>query len=242
MKHFQTYELGLSKLGRAEDAQLSPVAIQAACETFHNYRGHKLSSIETGIAEWNDAVASAVDRVGQQNGLATIEMGPEWHTNVSSALRDMKAPLHSEVILSTKKPFLSNSALSGRLRVFGALTMSENPEFMPSTTAEWPRFPYFLVEPGTAKSLADQELVLLGNPPSVDQDEPDMIGAAIASVTYARSPTHERQNTLRMVSDPPYGEEYHPSWRNQTYHARWSSLVQKNRDSQDLKVRAISLS
>lgn len=188
MKHLQTYQLVAAEAASTGQNDLCSEGLATAKEAFLAYRRSRMTSIETGITEWNGAVASAVERVGKQDGLTSRMMTSGWHTQVASALRRMEHPLHSDIILSVNEPYLTNRLMQGRVRTFGTITMSEDPEFMPTTQAEWPRFPYFLVEPGTSRSLAEAGLVLLANPPGVAEDEPDEVGAAICSTTYARSP------------------------------------------------------
>lgn len=188
MKSLQPFELAAAELVASREAAICPIGADAAREEFHRYRNKKMASIETGISEWNSAVASAVERVGQQNGLVAKIMGNGWHQQVAQVLRKMDEPLHSDVILSVKETKLSNRRVTGRVRTFGNTTMSENPEFMPTTETAWPMFPYFNVEPGTPTALAHQGLALLANPPGLEDEEANEVGTPIASATYARSP------------------------------------------------------
>lgn len=188
MKHLQPYELFAAKMAQEQSAHLSPAEIATSRADFLEYRRSKMASIETGIAEWNGAVASAVERVGMQKGLMTKTMGQDWHTRVAQALTKMETPMHSDVILGVDEPFLTNRMLEGRVRVFGATTMSESPEFMPATDTKWPMFPFYTVEPGTSRALAEAGLALLANPPGIEDDEANAVGTPIASSTYARSP------------------------------------------------------
>lgn len=157
-------------------------------KNFHRWRDTELSRLDVARAAWNDAVAHAVEVVGKQEGLSTVEMGEEWHETVAAALRALKRPLHSDVILSVREPFLWNQRLVGRMRAYGTALLSEDPEFMPSTDYSWPRFPYFRVEPGTAASLWAEGLALLANPPAATEDEDDVVGASLCRSTYGRTP------------------------------------------------------
>lgn len=157
-------------------------------EAFHRWRREKLATIETSIGAWNDAVATAVETVARQEGMVARTMGVAWHAQVAAALRAMDVPLHSDVILSTRQPHLRNSLVVGRMRACGACFLSEDPEFMPTTQYEWPRFPYFVVEPGTPTSLAREGLILLANPPGIEEEEPNVVGAPICRATYGRAP------------------------------------------------------
>ena len=188
LKQLQTYEIAAGTVAKFGGDDLCLVDNRSVRDEFHRWRQEKIASIETCRMEWNGAVAAAVEHVATQNGLFTQTMGPKWHADVAAALRSMEVPLHSEVILSTVKPYLRNELITGRMRAYGACFMSENPEFMPSTQFEWPRFPYFKVEPGTSSSLAKEGLILLANPPGIIEDEANEVGAPICSTSYARTP------------------------------------------------------
>lgn len=159
-----------------------------ANDDFGCWRRDHLQMADLAVAEWNNAVASAVEHVGQMKGLTTQQMDALWHGKVATALRAMERPLHSDVILEARRPSLKNDILEGRIRAFGASVLAEDPEFMPSTQRQWPAFPYFVVEPGSLDSLAREGLILLTNPPGLAEEESDEIGTQICRRTYGRSP------------------------------------------------------
>lgn len=174
------------------DTPRDRVAVDAAGiggrDLFLLARQRQVPSIRAATAAWNDAVASAVGTVAHQHGLIAQRMGEHWFRQVQQALKVMDHPLHSDVILAGAAPFLANDVLTGRVKVFGATMLSEDPEFMPSTQYEWPRFPYFVVEPGTPRALHEAGLVLLTNPPAEEEDEANLVGAPIAMHNYGKSP------------------------------------------------------
>ena len=187
MTQLQSYEEVFTKIHDTTGAT-SPMGVRAVREEFQRWRRDKIASIETCRSEWNGAVAAAVEQVGRQCGLIAQTMGKEWHERAAQALRALREPLRSTVILSAKTPHLQDSYLRGRMRAYGTSVLSEDPEFMPSTQFEWPRFPYFQVEPGTASSLARSGLIMLANPPGIDEEEANEVGTPICGATYARSP------------------------------------------------------
>ncbi|PZR89924.1 MAG: hypothetical protein DLM68_05315 [Hyphomicrobiales bacterium] len=139
-------------------------------------------------AAWNDSVAALVSEVGREiPTLAARQFGNAWHERVASALREMREPLHSDVILTTRSPSLKNEAIRGSVRAFWSTVLEQDLEFMPKAM-EYPKFPYFIMEPATQKSLYDAGLYLLANAPKADEDEPDEPGAALDHRSYLRRP------------------------------------------------------
>jgi hypothetical protein len=176
----------------APDVPREPSALsvdhKADAASFLEWRASKLRSIDNATNQWNDAVACAVEHVGSMDGVVSRLEGPKWHGKVASALRDMDQPMHSDVILSSIDPCLSNRLLQGRLRAFGLATLPSNPEFMPTKQRPWPAFPYFTVEPGTLPELSKEGLLLFANPPLAEADELDETGSRIDRHSYGSSP------------------------------------------------------
>lgn len=155
---------------------------------FVSWRATALKPIEAAAAGWNSAVADLVRQIG--NELPTYAhrvAGDQWHSRVADTLDRMREPLHSDVILSTRAPKLSNSVIKGAARSFCATFLEEDIEFMPRPMA-YPKFPYFTVEPATPDSLHEKGLVLFANPPANTDDEPDCSGTPISRNSYMARP------------------------------------------------------
>ena len=137
---------------------------------------------------WNDSVACLVEMVGSQiSNYAALYGGSNWHENVAKALRLLEKPLKSDVILSNDSPLLKNECLKGAVRVFGSCFLEQDLEFMPKEY-DYPKFPYFQVEPARLNTLSKAGLVLLANPSGLEEDEPDKTGSEIDMTSYTRRP------------------------------------------------------
>lgn len=151
-------------------------------KSFTEARQQALQPITVAYLDWNEAVAFLVE--GFQRHTHSNE---EWHLSVANALREMQEPLRSDFILSSNTPKLSSRLIKGGVRAFCTTILEENLEFMPKVL-EYPKFPYFQVEPATLQSLSANGLILLANPPTEDQDEPDEPGTVINTDTYLYRP------------------------------------------------------
>ncbi len=155
---------------------------------FCKVREGLLDPIKLASTAWNASVAELVSQVGRElTPLATRQRGGVWHERVAKGLRDMREPLHSDIILSTRAPLLKNNLIRGLVRVFCSAVLEQDLEFMPRPM-QYPKFPYFTVEPATQKSLYEAGLYLLANPPGTDEDEPNVPGTPINRSTYLRAP------------------------------------------------------
>jgi hypothetical protein len=166
----------------------SVLAEAPPAKDFFSDRQKILRSVEAAAAAWNEAVATLITKVGQvTTSFATRSRGPGWHERAAQALRAMREPLHSDVILATRTPMLKNDAIRASVRVFCSTVLEQNLEFMPRTM-DYPKFPYFTVEPATQESLFKEGLYLLANPSGMDEEEPNIPGVSISRETYLRTP------------------------------------------------------
>jgi hypothetical protein len=157
-------------------------------ENFQISRRQLLRPVCAASAAWNESVAALIRQVGEKlTSLASRRHGPYWHERVARAVAEMKMPLHSEVILSTRNPKLKNDVVNGSVRVFCSTILEEDLEFMPGPM-EYPKFPYFTVEPATQEGLFEAGLYLLASPPAAEEDEPDVPGTMINQSVYLRRP------------------------------------------------------
>jgi len=175
--------------GRNDTRDLSTVkSLQPAPFDFLKSREAKLQPLKVATKAWNESVAALVSQVGQEVGpLVTRRRGIAWNDRVVAALHDLQEPLRSDVILSTRTPMIANATVKGSVRAFCSAFLEQDLEFMPRTM-EYPKFPYFTVEPATQKALFEAGLYLLANPPEVEADEPDATGSQINRDTYLKTP------------------------------------------------------
>ena len=160
----------------------------ANINNFFITRGKILKKLYISNTAWNKSVASAICSLKENSGYIIKTMGDKWINSLIKELEEMTDPLHSDVILSNAYPKLKNEYVNCRLDVFGSVFLSEDPEFMPSHRKEWPLFEYFIVEPGTLSSLYKNNLVLLANPPDVNEQEKNIAGEKIDETTYGKTP------------------------------------------------------
>lgn len=151
-------------------------------EEFVKTRTQALEPITEAFHGWNEAVAFLVEGFHKHTN-----SNEAWHKAVANALRNMNEPLRSDFILKSLDPKLSAKLIKGNVRAFSTTVLEQNLEFMPREM-EYPKFPYFQVEPATLQSLAESGLILLANPPAIDGDEPDVPGTAINPDTYLHRP------------------------------------------------------
>ena len=174
----------------AEEAQKIATLSDAekVAKEFLRRRKELMVDLDVASRKWNDAVASLVEKVGSKiSNYASTHYGKGWHRKVAKALRDLEEPLKSDVILSNSRPNLKNDYVDGSCRVFGSCFLEGDLEFMPKEF-EYPKFPYFQVEPARLQTLSKAGLVLLANPPGIEAEEPNRTDAIISMETYTKSP------------------------------------------------------
>ncbi|QQS20925.1 MAG: hypothetical protein IPL87_05300 [Candidatus Moraniibacteriota bacterium] len=153
-------------------------------ENFISSRNTILTNHKLETREWNKAVAKLVREFPIYTGRER-----ERYECVADALEKMDEPLRSDIILTVEEPYAlcSLTKIKGSLRIFGASFLPNDIWFM-DEWLEFPKFPYFVTEPATFKSLKENNLVLFADPCGEIEDEPDIAGAEINLETYRRRP------------------------------------------------------
>lgn len=167
-------------------------------KSFFEIRDKAIKPITEAYLDWNESVAFLVEGFYQHT-----KSKEKWHLSVANTLRKMQEPLRSDFILSSNTPKLQSNLIKGGVRGFCATILEENLEFMPKEL-EYPKFPYFEVEPATLQSLAKKGLLLFANPPAVDEDESDQPGTLINTKKYSHRPMVSVE--LNLKSLPPGAE------------------------------------
>lgn len=179
----------------------SNLPVKDSLPDFMSQRQRILSRHLAAHAEWNDSVAALVSYLGKKfNPYSIRRQGRVWQEEVAAALRSLKKPLYSDVILTTGSPQLKNDVLEGNVRAFCTTVLDRDLEFMPKTM-EYPKFPYFQIEPATFNSLHEAGLYLLSNPPGVTEDEPDEEGSKLNMSAYAKTPMVSVELQLRALPE-----------------------------------------
>lgn len=153
-------------------------------ESFIETRNKILTNHKLETKEWNKAVARSVRDFPTYTGRER-----ERYECVASILEKMYEPLRSDIILTADEPYIQCpiTKIKGSLRIFGASFLPNDIWFM-DEWIEFPRFPYFITEPATFKSLKEKGLVLFADPCGEEEDEPDVSGSTINLDTYKRRP------------------------------------------------------
>jgi hypothetical protein len=159
-----------------------------------------LRPITAAQEAWNEAVAFLIDGFSRY----TLPGLDAWHHQVADALRSKREPLRSDFILSPISPKLASTLMKGHVRAFNTTILEENLEFMPKEL-DYPKFPYFQVEPATLQSLAQHGLVLFANPGGIAEDEPDVPGTPLDLKTYCRRSIISMELEMRPLAPDTAG-------------------------------------
>lgn len=175
----------LKKLVPVETARTT---VNSTPQAFAAWRNTALAPFDRAAGLWNEAVANVVATMGLHlDSQARRRKGEAWVNQLIATLRTMRAPLKSDVIVSANTPMAVNALVSAGVRALSATMLEQDLEFMPRSF-DYPKFPYFEVEPATLASLAKAGLVLLANGPAPGADEPCSGGVPINRETYLRRP------------------------------------------------------